>query len=155
MISTDFVNQKVDYTEYIEFIAVSPGTATITGRELKNDATNQINGTNQSFDSDITITVNVTELEKATSAQKKCSHSWKTSVKSTCQYVGIKTCKKCGLQKKVKKSAHKYEKENEWGPDVIDVEFKVFCNDGCDLDTTVRLSDYATAEEIRHAHYVE
>lgn len=155
MISSDFVNQYVDLTEYIEFNALSAGTATITGRGYMNDMVNDFNGTNNSFDTDFTVTVKVTELETATAAQKKCKHAWKTTTKSTCKYAGVKTCKKCGFQKRTKKAAHKYVEVVELGHEVLDIYFEVFCEDGCSLDSTVKLSDYLTADEIKKAHYVE
>ncbi len=155
MIRSDFVNEKKDYTEYIEFIAIKPGTTTITGRDLQNDFINQFNGTDQSFDTDINVTVTVTELETATAEQEECRHSWKTVTKSTCEYAGMKECEKCGLQKKLKKSPHQFREVDTYGHEVIDVYFEVYCDNGCILDTTVKLSDYASADEIKNAHFYE
>lgn len=155
MIDSDFVDEKKGYTEYIEFIAIKPGTTTITGRELQNDAINQFNGTDQSFDTDITVTVTVTELEAATADQEACRHSWKTVTKSTCKYEGIKECRKCGLQKKLKKAPHQFREVDTYGHEVVDVYFEVYCDGGCSLDSTVKLSDYASAGEIKNAHFYE
>ena len=155
MISSDFVDEKKDYTEYIEFIAIKPGTTTITGRELQNDFINQFNGTDQSFDTDINVTVTVSELETATADQEECSHSWKTVTKSTCEYEGIKECRKCGLQKKLKKAPHQFREVDTYGHEVVDVYFEVYCDGGCSLDSTIKLSDYASAGEIKNAHFYE
>ncbi len=155
MISSDFVDEEKNYTEYIEFIAIKAGTTTITGRELKNDAINQFNGTDKSFDTDITVTVTVTELETETEDQAKCRHSWETVTESTCQYSGLRPCRKCGIQKQLKKLPHQFQEVETYENEVINVYFEVFCDDGCALDSTVKLSDYASADEIKNAHYYE
>ncbi len=157
-VDTDFVNPYVSIVNCVEVYAKKPGTATIIGRGKMEYFKDQYNGTDRSlasYDTDMKITVNVTKQEKATAAQKKCSHSWKITTKSTCQHKGVKTCRKCGLQKMVKKAPHKYAEVATFGHEVLDVVFEVYCDDGCSLDTTVRLSDYAAADEIKNAHYVE
>lgn len=94
-VSVEFVDDTVDYTECAEITAVSSGTTTITA---------EYKGTTIRY----TMTVNVT-LPKMTAAQKKCKkHVWKVTKKATCTRNGIKTCKKCKLQKETKKTAHKY-----------------------------------------------
>lgn len=93
-VSTDFVSQS-DFTECLELVAISSGTATLTGTP-RNVGYSK---------AQITVTV---KQATPTAKQKKCKHSWKTTKKATCERTGIKTCKKCKLQKSIKKTAHKY-----------------------------------------------
>ncbi|MCX4299603.1 MAG: Ig-like domain-containing protein [Lachnospiraceae bacterium] len=96
-VGTDFVDPSVDYeTEYLEVTAVNSGTATVTGKSKRYGYAS------------ITMTVTVTQSKSTTTASYKCSHSWKITTKATCQRAGIKTCKKCRLQKKIGKTSHKY-----------------------------------------------
>ena len=93
-VSVEFVDETVDYTECAEITAVASGTATITA---------EYKGTTIRY----SMTVNVA-LPKMTAAQKKCKHTWKVTKKATCARNGVKTCKRCKLQKETKKTAHKY-----------------------------------------------
>lgn len=77
--------------------AEKPGTATITATR----------GTKT-----VSITVNVT-APKVTAKQKKCKHSWKTTKKATCMESGMKTCRKCKLQKVTEKKQHKFKTTQE------------------------------------------
>lgn len=94
-VNTDFVDESVDFTEYVELVALKAGTAIITGAIKGYD------------DTSVTMTVTV-ETPKATAKQKACKHSFKTTKKATCEHTGIKTCKKCKFQKTTKTVAHKY-----------------------------------------------
>lgn len=94
-VNTDFVDESVDFTEYVEITALKAGTAIITGAIKGYD------------DTSVTMTVTV-ETPKATAKQKACRHSFKTTKKATCERTGIKTCKKCRFQKTTKTVAHKY-----------------------------------------------
>ncbi len=93
-VSTDFVDDSVDFTQCVELAAAGTGTATITG--------NAKNGLSK-----VSMTVTV-KTPKATAKQKSCKHKWKVTKQATCERVGVKTCKKCKLQKEIKKAAHKY-----------------------------------------------
>ena len=80
---------------YVIIKAEKPGTAVITAQ---NDHRN------------ITVSFTVTvEQPKVTTKQKKCRHSWKTTKKATCLESGMKTCKKCKLQKVIAKKEHTIE----------------------------------------------
>lgn len=75
--------------------AEKSGTATITATRVNTGET-------------VSFTVIVT-APKVTAKQKKCKHSWKTTKKATCMESGMKTCKKCKLQKVIAKKQHKLE----------------------------------------------
>lgn len=79
--------------------AEKPGTATITC-------------TPEGKYEPASITVNVT-TPKVTAKQKKCKHSWKTTKKATCMESGMKTCRKCKLQKVTAKKQHKFKTTQE------------------------------------------
>lgn len=97
IVSAEFVDDSVDFTECLEITAKSSGTAIITGKSKGR----------MNYRNDITMTVTV-KFAEATTKQKKCRHSWKTTKKASCQRVGIKTCKKCRLQKETKTTDHAY-----------------------------------------------
>ena len=80
--------------------AEKPGTATITATPVT------IKGETVSF------TVKV-KAPKVTAKQKKCKHSWKTTKKATCLESGMKTCKKCKLQKVIAKKEHTFATESK------------------------------------------
>ena len=84
---------------YVTIKAEKPGTAVI-------NAVADVTGETVSF----TVTV---EQPKVTAKQKKCRHSWKTTKKATCLESGMKTCKKCKLQKVVAKKEHTLEAQQE------------------------------------------
>jgi len=95
------------------------------------------------------ITVKVTKPTiKMTAKQKKCKHSWKTLKKANCQRVGTKVCKKCKLQKTVKKTNHKWETITSKVPVVTDVLFESWYGDEFISDTTIKLSDYIPTEQL-------
>lgn len=97
-IEVDFVDTSVDLTCCMILTARKSGTVTITGKPYNYE------------DSELSMTVNV-KMSGPTAKQKKCKHVWKTTKKPTCQRVGIKTCKKCHLQREVKKVSHKFVKK--------------------------------------------
>lgn len=97
-IEVDFVDMSVDLTCCMVLTARKTGTVTITGKPFNYK------------DSELSMTVNV-KMSGPTAKQKKCKHVWKTTKKPTCQRVGIKTCKKCHLQREVKRVPHKFVKE--------------------------------------------
>lgn len=78
--------------------AEKSGTATITATSITNRT--------------VSFTVNVT-APKVTAKQKKCKHSWKTTKKATCMESGMKTCKKCKLQKVTAKKQHTFKTTQE------------------------------------------
>lgn len=80
--------------------AEKPGTATITATPVT------IKGETVSF------SVNV-KAPKVTAKQKKCKHSWKTTKKATCLESGMKTCKKCKMQKVIAKKEHTFVTESK------------------------------------------
>ena len=82
-------------------IAEKTGTAVITATDP--------NGNTVSF------TVNVATPKK-TATQKACSkHKWITTRKSNCFWPGVKTCKKCKLQKTIARKEHQFvTKTEEW-----------------------------------------
>ena len=159
MIDTDFIDDTRDLIEYIEFTANAAGTVTIRGRRNAEAAIDRYNGFEREHCAgDINITVTVTKASaKMTAAQKKCKHSWKVSRKATCQRVGEKVCKRCRLNKTIKKTDHKWETMTDIVPIVEDILFEGWAD--IDENTTpfviIRLSDYATAEEMAHAHFKE
>lgn len=75
------------------------GTATITGTP---------NGNYEP----VSITIKVT-APKVTAKQKKCKHTWKVTKKATCVKSGMKTCKKCKLQKIIKRKNHDYDTDTK------------------------------------------
>lgn len=79
--------------------AEKAGTATIT-------ATHKTSGAMLSF------TVKV-KAKKMTAKQKKCKHKWWITKSATCLRSGIKTCKKCKLQKVIAKTGHNYDTVTE------------------------------------------
>ena len=93
-VDSDFIDENTDYTLCIEITAINKGTATVTGTSKYGYAS-------------ITMTVEVSQ-PAATTKQKACKHTWKTTMKATCDRTGIKTCKKCKLQKQISKTTHKY-----------------------------------------------
>lgn len=97
-IEVDFVDTSVDLTCCMILTARKSGTVTITGKPYNYE------------DSELSMKVNV-KMSGPTVKQKKCKHVWKTTKKPTCQRVGIKTCKKCHLQKEVKRVPHKFVKK--------------------------------------------
>lgn len=97
-IEVDFVDTSVDLTCCMILTARKSGTVTITGKPYNYE------------DPEISMTVNV-KMSGPTAKQKKCKHVWKTTKKPTCQRVGIKTCKKCHLQREVKRVPHKFVKK--------------------------------------------
>lgn len=91
--------------QYVELTARSIGTATITGIGR---------GTYSDVEEGSVFKVTVTVKQAGpTAKQKKCKHSWKTTKKATCERVGIKTCKKCKLQKTIAKTSHKWVTSNK------------------------------------------
>ena len=68
--------------------------------------------------------------------------------KTTCQRVGTKVCKKCKLQKTVKKTDHKWETITSKVPVVTDVLFESWCGDEFTPDATIKLSDYIPAQQL-------
>lgn len=114
---TDFVDEYGGYEMCLVVTAWKPGTVTVTG-----------DCTSIGLDANITITV---EQPKATANQKACKHSWKTTKKATCQRTGLKTCKKCKLQKKIKKTSHVYTTVTAWVPE-NDGWYHVYQCTGCE-----------------------
>lgn len=118
-VSNDFVSQS-DYTECLELVAISSGTATLTGTP-RNVGYSK---------AEITVTV---KQAAPTAKQKKCKHSWKTTKKATCERTGVKTCKKCKLQKSIKKTAHKYVNTTVKDIEFDGYEYIVMCS-SCDCE---------------------
>lgn len=88
----------------ITFVGNVAGTAVITGTPENKESDERYS---------FTVTVKGPDM---TAKQKKCRHSWKTTKKATCIRTGIKTCKKCRLQKATVMKAHTwktYEKQVE------------------------------------------
>ena len=148
-------------TEYMEITANDVGEVTIIGRkdiDVFYDKHDLI--IKESRPNDIRITIKVTKATpKLTATQKKCKHSWKVTKKATCQRVGTKTCKKCKLQKTIKKTDHKWVATTRTSYATEDIIFEsatsneYFFNN--DFHAVVRLSDYIPHELIKRAHYVE
>ena len=157
-IETDFADENC-ITEYIQFTANAEGTAIIGGRSAADYAIDWYNGfQRESCPDDFSITVKVVKPDvKMTAKQKKCKHTWKTLRKATCQRVGTKVCKKCKLQKTVKKTNHKWETIET----SVYVTTDIVCDKwygeeyDCEPDETVKLSDYIPAEQLTHARVVE
>lgn len=113
--------------QYVELTARSIGTATITGIGR---------GTYSDVEEGSVFKVTVTVKQAGpTAKQKKCKHSWKTTKKATCERVGVKTCKKCKLQKTIAKTSHKWVTSNK---QVIEGEREdiVFYCMGCHCENT-------------------
>lgn len=148
-IETDFADENCK-TEYIQFTANAEGTAIIGGRSAADYAVDWYNGFQREHcPDDFSITVKVTKPDvKMTAKQKKCKHTWKTLRKATCQRVGTKVCKKCKLQKTVKKTNHKWETITSKVPVVTDVLFESWYGDEFIPDTTIKLSDYIPTEQL-------
>lgn len=159
-ITTDFTDDDW-ITEYMEITANDVGEVTIIGREnfyVSSDYHDLI--IKESRPTDIRITIKVTKAaSKLTATQKKCRHSWKTLKKATCQHVGTKTCKKCKLQKTIKKTDHKWVATTRTSYATEDIIFEIApCNEAFfkgDFYAQIHLSDYIPHELIRRAHYVE
>ena len=80
--------------DYSALRPLEPGTATVSAVNPEDNTT-------------ISFTINV-KGPKITAKQKSCSHKFKTTTKATCERPGLKTCKKCKLQKLIAEKAHKY-----------------------------------------------
>lgn len=78
---------------------LEPGTAVISASSPEDNTS-------------ISFTINV-KGPKVTAKQKSCSHQFKTTLKATCERPGLKTCKKCSLQKLIAEKAHKYKTVSE------------------------------------------
>lgn len=148
-IETDFADENCK-TEYIQFTANAEGTAIIGGRSAADYAVDWYNGFQREHcPDDFSITVKVTKpTVKMTAKQKKCKHSWKTLKKANCQRVGTKVCKKCKLEKVIKKTDHKWETITSKVPVVTDVLFESWYGDEFTPDTTIKLSDYIPTEQL-------
>lgn len=82
-----------------DVIALKPGTTVITATD-KGDP---------SYTHSFTLKV---KAPKKTAKQKKCkNHKWVTTKKATCCRPGVRTCKKCKLQKVTPVVDHKYKTE--------------------------------------------
>ncbi len=116
-VNMDFVSQS-DYTECLELIAAGSGTATLTGSPI---------GLSYA-PTELTVTV---KMAGPTAKQKKCKHSFKVTKKATCERAGVKTCKKCKLQKSIKMTSHKYVNTTVKTTEYDGFEYIVMCS-GCD-----------------------
>ncbi len=161
-LQTDLTN---DYTkEYVELTANAEGTVTLTGRTEADASVDNYNCFwREHCDDDINITVKVVKPDaKMTAKQKKCKHTWKTLKKATCQRIGTKVCKKCKLQKTVKKTDHKWETNEVTVRATKDIICEIYSNvqfDNPELYGTeprrvIRLSDYAPADLLKHTRLV-
>ena len=117
-VNMDFVSQS-DFTECLELIAAGSGTATLTGESVSILDYNKIQ---------LTVTV---KMAGPTAKQKKCKHSWKVTKKATCERAGVKTCKRCKLQKSIKRTGHKYVNTKITETEYDGYEYIVKCS-GCD-----------------------
>lgn len=123
-VNMDFVSQS-DFTECLELIAAGSGTATLTG-----------NPTGTGYGGiELTVTV---KMAGPTAKQKKCKHSWKVTKKATCERAGVKTCKRCKLQKSIKRTGHKY----------VNATIKEIEYDGWELVLKCTGCDCSTDDEI-------
>lgn len=120
-VNMDFVSQS-DFTECLELIAAGSGTVTLTGNPT---------GTGYGK-TELTVTV---KMAGPTAKQKKCKHSWKVTKKATCERAGVKTCKKCKLQKSIKRTAHKYVNTKLTVTEYDGYEYIVTCS-GCDCENS-------------------
>lgn len=163
-LQTDFTD---DYTkEYVELTANAEGTVTLVGRTEADASVDNYNlFRREHCDDDINITVKVVKPDaKMTAKQKKCKHTWKTLKKATCQRVGTKVCKKCKLQKTVKKTNHKWETNEVTVLATKDIICEIWANEilwNPDLYGTnpepqavIRLSDYVPADLLKHTRLV-
>lgn len=120
-VNMDFVSQS-DLTECLELIAAGSGTVTLTGKAvsiLEDITTIQL-----------TVTVKMTG---PTAKQQKCKHKFVVSKKPTCERTGVKTCKKCKLQKSIKRVDHKYVNTTIKTTEYDGWEYIVQCS-GCDCE---------------------
>lgn len=130
-VNMDFVSQS-DLTECLELIAAGSGTVTLTGKAV-------------SILEDITtiqLTVTV-KMAGPTAKQQKCKHKFVVSKKATCERAGIKTCKKCKLQKSIKRVAHKYVNTTIKTTEYDGYEYIVQCS-GCDCEKQTECSSFTT-----------
>lgn len=118
-VNMDFVSQS-DFTECLELVAAGSGTATLTGNPT---------GTGYAG-TELTVTVKMTG---PTAKQKKCKHSWKVTKKATCERAGVKTCKRCKLQKSIKRTGHKYVNSKLTVTEYDGYEYIIKCS-GCDCE---------------------
>lgn len=118
-VNMDFVSQS-DFTECLELIAAGSGTVTLTGKA--------VSLLDEYQSTQLTVTVKMTG---PTAEQKKCKHSWKVTKKATCERAGVKTCKKCKLQKSIKRTGHKYVNNTVRTTEYDGFEYIVSCS-GCD-----------------------
>lgn len=120
-VNMDFVSQS-DLTECLELIAAGSGTVTLTGKAV-------------SILEDITtIQLAVTvKMAGPTAKQQKCKHKFVVSKKATCERAGVKTCKKCKLQKSIKRVDHKYVNTTIKTTEYDGYEYIVQCS-GCDCE---------------------
>ena len=120
-VNMDFVSQS-DLTECLELIAAGSGTVTLTGKavSLLEDITT------------IQLTVTV-KMSGPTAKQKKCKHKFTVTKKATCERAGVKTCKKCKLQKSIKRTDHKYVNTTIKTTEYDGYEYIVMCS-GCDCE---------------------
>ncbi len=118
-VNMDFVSQS-DLTECLELIAAGSGTVTLTGKAVSvlEDITT------------IQLTVTV-KMAGPTAKQKKCKHKFTVTKKATCERAGVKTCKKCKLQKSIKRTDHKYVNTTIKTTEYDGYEYIVMCS-GCD-----------------------
>ena len=66
-----------------------------------------------------------------TAKQKKCKHKFTVTKKATCERAGVKTCKKCKLQKSIKRTDHKYVNTTIKTTEYDGWELVLMCT-GCD-----------------------
>ena len=120
-VNMDFVSQS-DLTECLELIAAGSGTVTLTGKAVSvlEDITT------------IQLTVTV-KMAGPTAKQKKCKHKFVVTKKATCERAGVKTCKKCKLQKSIKRTDHKYVNTTIKTAEYDGYEYIVMCS-GCDCE---------------------
>ena len=121
-VNMDFVSQS-DLTECLELIAAGSGTVTLTGKAVSvlEDITT------------IQLTVTV-KMAGPTAKQKKCKHKFTVTKKATCERAGVKTCKKCKLQKSIKRTDHKYVNTTIKTTEYDGWELVLMCT-GCDCTT--------------------
>lgn len=130
-VNMDFVSQS-DFTECLELIAADSGTVTLTGKAV-------------SILEDITtiqLTVTV-KMAGPTAKQQKCKHKFVVSKKATCERAGVKTCKKCKLQKSIKRVDHKYVNTTIKTTEYDGYEYIVQCS-GCDCEKQTECSGFTT-----------
>lgn len=103
------VSLVCEYGQSLDEIRIDVYSFTIKAEKA---GTAVITGTGKYDDDTKSFTV-IVEGQKMTAKQKKCRHTWKTTKKATCIRSGMKTCKKCKLQKVVAKKAHEFETKTE------------------------------------------